>query len=242
MKDVSDPVDKTCEWLFRHSTYLEWLNRRHGLLWIKGKPGAGKSTLLRHLLATDEQAQHQIVVASFFFHARGSVLQKSPIGLFRSLLHQILQQVPELLSTFSSIFEKRCETQGKIGEKWHWHERDLEDFFRIHIAGASKAYKMRIYVDALDECGKAAASYLVEFFTHLINRVAFTNASLSICFSCRHYHDVVLGNGLEVCVENENHDDINLYIQTIIENAVQDKKTAEVIREEVVRRSLGNFQ
>jgi ankyrin repeat protein len=242
INDISDPEDKTCEWLSKHPNYLEWFNRRHGLLWIKGKPGAGKSTLVRHVLATDERASHKIVFASFFFHARGSVLQKSPLGLFRSLLHQILQQVPELLLKFSSIFQKRCETQGKIGEKWHWHERDLEDFFKIHVAGAAKTYKMRIYVDALDECGKAAASNLVGFFTRLMKEVAFTNASLSICFSCRHYPDVALGNGLEVCIEDENHDDIQLYIQNTIENAVQDKETAEVIRDEVVRRSSGNFQ
>ncbi len=242
MNDISDPVDKTCEWLSKHPKYLEWFNRQHGLLWIKGKPGAGKSTLVRHVLATDERTRHAIVFASFFFHARGSVLQKSPLGLFRSLLHQILQQVPELLLRFSSIFQKKCETQGKIGEKWHWHERDLEDFFKIHVAGAAKTYKMRIYVDALDECGKAAASNLVGFFTRLMNKVAFTNASLSICFSCRHYPDVALGNGLEVCIEDENHDDIELYIQNTIENAVQDKETAEVIRDEVVRRSSGNFQ
>ena len=107
MKDISDPVDKSCEWLSKHPNYLEWLNRLHGLLWIKGKPGAGKSTLVRHLLATDKQAKHEMVVASFFFHARGSVLQKSPLGLFRSLLHQILQQAPGLLSTFSSAFGKK---------------------------------------------------------------------------------------------------------------------------------------
>ena len=242
MQDVSNPVDKTCEWLFKHSSYLEWLKRRYGLLWIKGKPGAGKSTLVRHMLATDEQAKNEIVVASFFFHARGSVLQKSRLGLFRSLLHQILQQVPELLSTFSSMFERRCKTQGEIGAKWHWHERDLEDFLKTHVAGATKAYKMRIYVDALDECGEAATSDLVGFFTHLINRVTSTNVSLSICFSCRHYFNVALENGLEVCVEDENHDDIETYIQNTIENAVQDKKTAEVIREEIVQRSLGNFQ
>lgn len=242
MNDISDPVDKTCEWLSKHSKYLEWFNQRHGLLWIKGKPGAGKSTLVRHVLATDEQARHKIVFASFFFHGRGSVLQKSPLGLFRSLLHQILPQVPELLLKFSSIFQKRCQTQGKIGEEWDWHERDFEDFFKIDVAGAAKTYKMRIYVDALDECGKAAASNLVGFFTRLMNKVASINASLSICFSCRHYPDVALGNGLEVCIDDENHDDIELYIQNTIENAVQDKKTAEVIRGEIVRRSSGNFQ
>jgi len=242
MNDISDPVNKTCEWLSKHSKYLKWFNRQHELLWIKGKPGAEKSTLVRHVLATDERTRHAIVFAFFFFHARGSVLQKSPLDLFRSLLHQILQQVPELLLRFSSIFQKKCETQGKIEEKWHWHERDLENFFKIHVAGAAKTYKMRIYVDALDECEKAAASNLVGFFTRLMNKVAFTNASLSICFSCRHYPDVALRNELEVCIENENHDDIELYIQNTIENAVQNKETAEVIRDEVVRRSSENFQ
>ncbi len=242
MNDISDSMNKTCEWLFKHSNYLKWFNRRHELLWIKEKSEAEKSTLIKHVLAIDEWAKHAIVFAFFFFHARDSVLQKSSLDLFRSLLHQILQQISELLLKFSSIFQNRCETQRRIEKKWHWHERDLEDFFKINVADAAKTYKMRIYVDALDECGKAAVRNLVEFFTRLMKEIAFTNASLSICFSCRHYSDVVLRNELEVCIENENHDDIELYIQNIIENAVHDKKTAEVIRDEIVWKSSGNFQ
>src|SRR5271163_4980097 len=48
----------------------------------------------------------KLVVASFFFHGRGADMQKTPLGLFRSLLHQILDQIPEWLSAFSSIFKK----------------------------------------------------------------------------------------------------------------------------------------
>ncbi|SPJ72133.1 uncharacterized protein FTOL_01861 [Fusarium torulosum] len=44
-------------------------------------------------------------ILSFFFHGRGSELQKTPLGLFRSLLHQLLDQVSEALIGLVAIFQ-----------------------------------------------------------------------------------------------------------------------------------------
>lgn len=162
--EIKDEASATCAWLLRHSSYSTWLSQRQGLLWVKGNPGVGKSTLLKYALRELKQhpSPEKLVVASFFFHGRGVDIQKTPLGLFRSLLHQILDQIPDWLSEFSSIYKKRCETEGKPGEKWKWHETELQNFLKDSVPRTSKEYSIRIYVDALDECGEKVAGELVE--------------------------------------------------------------------------------
>ena len=108
--DVTDPAPSTCVWLLEHPKHCEWLGQGHGMLWIKGKPGAGKSTLLKHALETAErESKVDITLASFFFHSRGVPMQKNVLGLFRSLLHQILQKNRDLLSKFTSLYKGSSE-------------------------------------------------------------------------------------------------------------------------------------
>src|SRR4051812_42892890 len=46
--DIDAAAEGTCEWLFQHEMYRNWVVCDRGLLWIRGKPGSGKSTLLRY--------------------------------------------------------------------------------------------------------------------------------------------------------------------------------------------------
>ena len=91
--DIESQADNTCAWLLKHPKFLEWHAQHRGLLWVKGKPGAGKSTLLKYALqeTRNDSLQNKLVVVSFFFHGRGAEIQKTPEGLFRSLLHQFLK-------------------------------------------------------------------------------------------------------------------------------------------------------
>ncbi|KAH7166531.1 hypothetical protein EDB81DRAFT_866270 [Dactylonectria macrodidyma] len=61
----------------------------HTLLWVKGKPGAGKSTLMKHTLRYCQPAHDSFKgynIASFFFNARGANLEKTLLGMLRSLM------------------------------------------------------------------------------------------------------------------------------------------------------------
>jgi hypothetical protein len=126
--DIKVQAPETCAWLLEHANYKSWLRQRQGLLWIKGNPGAGKSTLLKYALNECEgrASPNELVVASFFFHGRGDPIQKSSLGLFRSLVHQILRQIPDLLTEFTSIYKNKREPEGS---KIEWHEAELQRFF-----------------------------------------------------------------------------------------------------------------
>lgn len=234
--DVVDAAPTTCAWLMEHTTYCKWLAEGHGLLWIKGNPGTGKSTVLKHTLESAErEAEQNCILASFFFHGRGAPIQKDVLGLFRSLLHQILQQNRDLLCVFTSIYKKKCSTQGRFGSDWNWNKNELQTFFRSNVVDTARTHQMRIYIDALDESGQDIALELVEFFRVFA-------ASVPICFTCRHYPFVSLEGGNEICVEDRNEQDIKTYVQDKIGAHIQRTDIAEAIRNEIVSRSRRNFQ
>ena len=101
--DVANATKNTCVWLSKDPVYMEWLNQRHGLLWIKGHPEVGKSTLMKYIMK-EMRRNKDTIVLSFFFHARGTSLQHSILGLFRSLLHQIFWRIPSILREITNIF------------------------------------------------------------------------------------------------------------------------------------------
>ncbi|KAL8310357.1 hypothetical protein RB597_010277 [Gaeumannomyces tritici] len=216
--DINPAVKGTCEWFLEHETYKSWTTCYRSLLWIKGKPGSGKSTLLKYALGNhgDQPGLKDGDLAlSFFFHGRGVELQKTPLGLFRSLLHQVLSQAPDASPDLVGTFERNRKEIGQPGKKWEWHQEQLQSFFELSLSNVLKTRPVWLFVDALDECGKKHAVKLVEKFKSLLkslpSRASFKQ--LRICFACRHYPILDQDGVFEICLENENRKDISTYVQ-----------------------------
>lgn len=244
--DIKLESPGTCAWLLQHDTYKDWLSQHRGLLWIKGKPGAGKSTLLKYAFQAMKRDEHlpsnSIVALSFFFHGRGTEIQRTPLGLFRSLQHEFLQRFPRPLANVVGTFKSRYQNMGEPGEKWHWHPQELQDFIEMSLPEILRECAIRIFVDALDECGEQAAVQLVNYFQRLRSKCSSAQYGLSICFSCRHYPIVSLKHGFEICVEHENHEDIKRYIRDELQDAIQRDMELEVLQDEILYRSSYIFQ
>src|SRR5277367_3733562 len=96
--NIHRPLHDTCRWLFDQQPYQRWARRanlaeNHGILWLKGKPGSGKSTIMKQAVqeAVSKQNDDRNIFLQFYFFARGKGdLEKSPTGMYRSLLHQLL--------------------------------------------------------------------------------------------------------------------------------------------------------
>ncbi|KAK5658395.1 hypothetical protein OQA88_2372 [Cercophora sp. LCS_1] len=168
--EIGNAVEGTCGWLLQHETYSSWAVCDRGLLWIKGKPGSGKSTLLKYALDKHE-ARDGALILSFFFHGRGDDLQRTPLGFWRSLLHQVLRQTPSALQDLINEFETKCKQNGKPGEDWDWHEEELWPFFKSSLLKVLETRPVRLFVDALDECGKENAVRLIEIFKSLLKHL-----------------------------------------------------------------------
>ncbi|EGU74392.1 hypothetical protein FOXB_15099, partial [Fusarium oxysporum f. sp. conglutinans Fo5176] len=207
----------TCEWLLQHETYKIWAACDRGLFWIKGKPGSGKSTLLRHTLDNVKKAPsigYTSLVLSFFFYDRGNELQKTPLGLFRSLLYQLLEQAPDALLGLVDVFQQYCKSRGKPVEDWQWHLNELQRFFESSLLKVLESRPVWVFIDALDECDGEGAVDLAENFNSMLQNLPSTAIRpLHICFSCRHDRNLDLDfGGRMIDVERENKQDISTYV------------------------------
>jgi hypothetical protein len=162
-KNIQTALDHTCNWLFSTPQYRDWINRENleahqGLLWIKEKPGAGKSTLMKEALRQAEAERTGTSTTTVgFFNARGTEqLEKTPLGLFRSILHQVLQQDLRTLSHFVPKYLQRKATERHV----EWHQEDLQQLlFETYATSESKP--ALVFVDALDECNENEVRQLV---------------------------------------------------------------------------------
>ncbi|RSL38004.1 hypothetical protein CEP53_015273, partial [Fusarium sp. AF-6] len=240
--DIDTAAKGTCEWLLRHEIYTSWASCDRGLLWIKGKPGSGKSTLLRyaldHVMEIPNTGEGALIL-SFFFHGRGTELQKTPLGLFRSLLHQLLRQASKALEDLVVTFQERCETIGKPDEKWQWNLCELKRFLKLSLPKVLETRPVWLFVDALDECGKDNAVSLVREFNPLLREILSSGSQFHICFTCRHYPILDLNDAFEVCVEDENRKDIATFVQDRLSSFRE--RTSPTIPDLIMKRADGVF-
>ena len=245
-QDIKAKTDGTCNWVLGHDQYRTWIENG-GTLLIIGRPGTGKSTLMDSMLEADLTQEPPLesgtIVASFFFHRSGDPLQCSSLGLFRSLLHQLLSRDEDLLAHFAANtkFEERCKNEGEPGTKWDWTESDLRNRVKECTRKFLRDRYLRLYIDALDESGETNARdiwhYLKELLGQHIRR-------LSICVSCRPYPDVVFNPDHAIAVERENQQDIATHLRVMFraEERWHSRADLEEIEYALKDRASGVFQ
>jgi pimeloyl-ACP methyl ester carboxylesterase len=135
------------------TTFVDWLSGAQGLFWISGKPGSGKSTLMSYL-AGDRKTLSFLrrhtelpwTIMRFFFDFRaGKGTANSLAGLLRTLLLQLVQNVPELTTRVLEFAKDRFGESQVLD----WPEKKL----RQSLLDGLKACPCNvcIFVDGLDE-------------------------------------------------------------------------------------------
>jgi ankyrin repeat protein len=257
--DIKRAHTKTCEWFLRNRCYLDWidvakLNQHTGLFWIKGKPGAGKSTLMKFILTQAENMKNEGATISFFFHSRGIELQKSTIGMYRSLLWQLLEQIPERRTCFDSPGFAGLGGSERSG--WgtpQWSLERLKDLFedavlnpgrpRRHDLGnvPNNLKSLVCFIDALDECEERQIRDMVSFFESLCEKAVSSGNPFHVCLSSRHYPNVKMSRGLDLVLEGQagHSQDITDYLNKKLK--IGHSKLAEQIRRELQKKASGVF-
>jgi ankyrin repeat protein/5S rRNA maturation endonuclease (ribonuclease M5) len=221
------------------------------LLWIKGKPGAGKSTLMAFIYKSFQEnvLLKQTVVLEYFFHGRGTELQHTRLGMFRSLMHQLFISVPLIRPSIFAVFEEKCGLFGEAGKGWEWRSQELEELFEIALLSAAQSKRVIIFVDALDEAGYETGNELAEYFHELNGKIETRGCHARICISCRHYPVIFESASFDIRVEDENHNDIATYINDKLDIRVSRVEVSTISTEQckelgntIAKRSLGVFQ
>ncbi|KAN0072304.1 hypothetical protein V8E54_009233 [Elaphomyces granulatus] len=235
---------KTCRWFLRKPEYSDWmcvekLQDHHGFLWIKGKPGAGKSILMKFLFSNAKdsaKANPNTLVISFFFNARGDHLEKSTVGLYRSLLFQIFEKAPDL----QGILDGLGRNARRLIQDHGWKIETLKEALAKAVEGLGDR-TLICFIDALDECNEEQVVDMISFFEDIGEHAADANTRLHICFSSRHYPTIIIQRGFEVTLEDEQEHaaDITRYIKSKLR--LGNSKQAEALRSDIREKSAGIF-
>jgi ankyrin repeat protein len=232
---------KTCRWLLDHPQYEAWLDhinmtQHHGFLWISGKPGAGKSTMMKFAYSDLKQKAHRehTLTASFFFNARGSLLEKSVSGMYRSLLLQLLQGYPDLQAVLDdpdlvSQTQSGCPCLNV-----------LKELFCTAICSLGQR-SFTCFIDALDECDEQQVVEMVQYFEDLAEQSTAKSVSFRICFSSRHYPYIEIERGIRLTLEDQpgHAMDLEAYVSSRLQ--IKEAALSEEIRSQLLNKAAGVF-
>ncbi|KAL2795439.1 hypothetical protein BJX66DRAFT_302074 [Aspergillus keveii] len=240
--------EETFQWIFKNPDlgFFEWLKTGNGVFWIEGKAGSGKSTLIKYLVKADYTraalrewaGDCQLLMASHFFWAGGSTMQKSQEGLLRTILFQVLRKYPNLLP---NVCVKRWKNE-KQPYSSNWDYDELVETLDLISRQTLSHTRFCFFVDGLDEFSGHQQS-LVE----LVNNVA-TSPSIKICVSSRPWNPFVKAFDSKVPqlkLETLTKGDIQKYVDdklsTRLSSADYGTDERREIAEQIVSRARGVF-
>lgn len=213
----------------KHQVYRSWLQQDQDLLWLEGHPGSGKSTLTKHTMEMiSDDTSSKAAVFAHFFHGRGSDMQKSALGLLRSLAFQLIKTFP----AYGKDFVRRYNEMDHSPWKPEWLYSALEK----NLPTASRSRPIIMFIDALDEC-KDDRHDLRDFLARIVRGPV--GANLKVFVSCRHYPNL-FSEGYRVQTEVNNADDIAIFVSFKLQT-MQEKKRS-VLAKEIISNARGNFQ
>ncbi|KAK8024357.1 hypothetical protein PG993_012423 [Apiospora rasikravindrae] len=237
-QNIKSAHAKTCKWLLKCEMYSDWVRSKHlednhGFFWMKGKPGTGKSTIMKFLLANARRTMKDTVVISFFFNARGHALERSTIGMYRSLLLQLLEKKPSLqpLLGLDSLRNR---------DALSWSLELLKSLFEQAVQSLAST-PVACFIDALDECPETEVREMVSSFSHLGQLAVSAGYQFKVCFSSRHYPHVTIDKKIELVLEEQDGhgDDITHYVAS--ELNIGQTKMADEVKLAVQTKSSGIF-
>jgi hypothetical protein len=183
LRQVEPACERTFDWLFTNEDlgFHEWLREGCGLYWIRGKPASGKSTLMRFARENRRTAVALAgaTTATFFFHDRGSYVQKSFEGLLKSLIYQVLKQNPELFKLLKVQLPRK-----EISRTTDKAETFLMSIFECILDQSDVHCNGCLFLDALDEYS-GNPEFMAQFLKSLVRQRTGTRTKLKICFSSR---------------------------------------------------------
>ncbi|PQE16172.1 Pfs NB-ARC and Ankyrin domain protein [Rutstroemia sp. NJR-2017a BVV2] len=234
---------RTCKWLLTSPVYLEWLNdsilpEHHGFFWVRGKPGSGKSTLTKFAFLELKKSFPDTPLLSFFFNARGTLMEKSTLGLYRSLLVQFLHIFPH--DQLNNLLDIPTLGHGVLEERLQ-SDRELLRQLLVRVLQIFDWHNIMIVIDALDECDEDEVRDMIEFFEQLGENAISSGKVFHVLFSSRHYPHITIQRSVQMILEDQNDHskDIEKYIAS--ELKVGHGRQFEQIRQEICDKASGIF-
>ncbi|KAK5998770.1 Ankyrin repeat domain-containing protein 50 [Cladobotryum mycophilum] len=232
---------ETCKWFLKHTDYVDWLDtskytEHHGFLWINGKPGAGKSTLMKFAYTRARTLAEGTVTIAFFFNARGADLEKTTLGMMRSLVFQLIEKLPDLQDLLDDFFPSLADENANPA----WDIESLQAIFSAAVKRLGQR-TLTCFIDALDECNEEQIQSMIEFLEDLGDVAVEEGIKLYICFSSRHYPYIDIRNGKKLILESQlgHAEDLEKYVRRSLKAGKG--KAAEQVKAQILEKASGIF-
>ena len=257
--EVHEAHKKTFHWLFDPSivSFSEWLSeessKKQPIYWVQGKPGSGKLTLMKfamrdrrmaELLASSGHPHWNF--AAFFFHDRGSEVQKTLGGMLQELLHSVLGQIPALSQFIIPCYLELVRSQRTRAP--NWDAETLKTAMLSIIEQRKVHLQLFLLLDALDE-HHGDNDLLASFLKKLVDKADGNCVTLKVSLASRSW--TIFQQHFGACPGFSIHDhtrqDISTYIKDRLEpsRAVGEPHTDQPGRRRVVDlvadKALGVF-
>jgi len=221
-------------------SFADWLEEDQSVVgpsrpifWINGKPGSGKSTLMKfamrdartlkllrkasHPDTAFSQTELDWMILGFFFHDRGSHVQKSIDGMLQGVLHQLLSQIPELLPFVYTIYKDLVKSQRNSKPEWTfdtlcaaWKAITQQRTVHLHAC---------MFLDALDE-HEGDNNRLSNFIYELLSSANGAIVRIKICVASRNWN--IFGEHFGNCPQFAIHEHTTLDIQAYTSERLHD--------------------
>ena len=133
---------------------------------------------------------------SFFFNARGTHLERSTIGLYRSLLVQLLEAFPN-------------DPLWGIPSLTHWHldekvkaNREMLKQLLVQVMQRLDQHNVIVIIDALDECDEDEVRDMIALFEELGEDAVSNGRTFRVLFSSRHYPHITVQRSVQITLED----------------------------------------
>ncbi|KAI1121331.1 ankyrin [Nemania abortiva] len=229
----------TCGWILEHHIYKLWINStrmntHHRFLWIKGKAGTGKSTAMKYLCQNRDWTKKNRIVLTFFFNARGTKLEHSTEGMYRSLIWQLVNPLRD-----TSVASDALSPLVALDHMASWPIEALKDAFRLLVQ--IERYEFYCFIDALDEGSDInEVRDMLFFLEELCDTSVSPQANIKVCVSSRHFPNITIRSSLQLVLESEDDhtNDIRNYIHSKL--TINDDRR-EGIEREMLKKSSNIF-
>lgn len=147
----------TFSWVFNEEiqrpwdSFMEWLSSESSIYWISGKAGSAKSTMMKFLIG-DERTSHYLYewspdcsIYTYFIWSSGTRIQRSILGLLRSLIFQIFEANEHIMD----LLLRNYPQLSKVKNAEDWSRDSLEEILFPSLSLHEKV--VCIFVDGLDQ-------------------------------------------------------------------------------------------
>ncbi|KAL8977205.1 MAG: hypothetical protein Q9205_006940, partial [Flavoplaca limonia] len=165
------------------------------------------------LLSENDDSDPPWTLVAFFFHDRGSSIQKSLLGLLREVVDSTIRQLPQLVLHAIAPYKDLVKSQRKKSPNWHFEA--LQNVMGSITRQRETRVKLLLFLDALDE-HEGDNDLLLQLLKEWTLNADGYYVTLKICLASRSWPVFTqqLGAGPNFAIDQYTKDDIRMYTES----------------------------